>query len=950
MTAYQSVSVLPEEKNEPLHIIFKNLLPSQRITDTSEPILRGMVKVTPIKERFIFTPHEEKEIRDVGYRFGFGGFSEAVYYRTYSQLLPNGQKEKFPDTIIRVVSGVMSIRKNWYITHGIAWDEKRWRDIAIRMGKACMKLQMLPPGRGLWICGTKYMYEKGAASLNNCGFTSTYPDLVRALTWLGDNLMSGCGIGFDNRWEDDGRMHLPGCEHCRFQSKCDEKDRKAGTCTANTSPCECPIITYVVHDSREGWMRSIELLMDSYLSDDTRVVHFDYTDIRGKGVPIKGFGGISSGYIALEKLHNEMRSFIECYFESKTLGIIPATIKMCQRREEQYLISQIQQIAKIHKFLNSSNCSDVPTLNESDIKLIGCNRWKLTPQKQAELFPTFIKTYGISRLVTDLCNAIGVCIISANVRRSAEISLGKPGDVEFLNLKNYKLNPERASIGWMSNNTVMLEKTEDFEYLPQIADRIRDNGEPGILNLINTERYGRIGNYSNIGREQEKDKAIGINPCITGDTMITTNKGLISVIKLKGVQFVAVIEGKEMPSTPLGFWSSGNKDIIRITLENGNSIKATRNHQFLTMVGDKPVWNMVEKMKPGTQIVCDVSVSKIVKLEPAGNDIVYDCSIPGVNAFIANGMYSHNCGEIPLESEEMCCLVDLFSNRCVNYKELTDAAELATIYASTISLYTTHWAGTNAVVGRNHRIGLSFCSIADYHDKHGFTKLTKDLKALYKIVRTTNQKLAIEACVRESIRVTTVKPNGTTVILEGGSSGAHFPCFKYAIRRVRIASDSELVPILHKAGYVSEVDSYSGPQTLVFSFPIDQTSGGTTRAATEVSLREQAMLEMSLCRIWADNSVSQTLYFNPEKESNDVENVLAQTCPMVKSLSMLPHTSAGVYPQSPFEEITEKEYHIMVASVNPVDWTHFTAMPIITRGCDGDSCIVKEFLLSTQKK
>lgn len=844
---------------------------SETITDEIEPMLRGMVKVDPIKERFTLTDLDEKKIRDVGYTFGFGGFSETVYYRTYSQLLPSGEKEKFPDTIVRVVNGIISIRKNWYINHGIEWDEERWSNIAVRMGKNFMLLKCLPSGRGLWICGTKYMYERGAASLNNCGFISTYPSLTNAVVFLSDNLMSGCGLGFDQRFDDEVRLILPGCTECRFQTKCKEKDGKAITSTADTSFCKCPILTYVVHDSREGWGKSLQLLMDSYLPvnpADRRVAHFDYTAIRPKGTPIKGFGGISSGYSALETLHNEIRSFMECYFETKTFGAISATINMCRRRGEQKYEEQIEKIkyiAHINKILENLVLSDeIDTINiskldvdpksialihinskddtdtyhtalpiitfnifiaksqyltDKDIDFIGCDPLLVTPQKRKEILQNFTKTYGKTRLITDICNAVGVCIISANVRRSAEISLGSPGDLEFLNLKNYKLNPERGSIGWMSNNTVILQKKEDFEHLPGIAERIKDNGEPGILNLINTKRYGRVGNYTNIGRENEEDKAIGINPC----------------------------------------------------------------------------------------------------------------------------------GEIPLESGEMCNLADIFSSRCNTYEELAEAAELATIYTSTVSLYPTHWANTNAVVGRNHRVGVSFCSIADYHDKHGFTKLTKDLESLYKVVRKTNQDLALEAGVRESIRVTTIKPNGSTVILSAGSSGAHFPCFKFAIRRVRIATDSELIPILHKAGYKSEIDSYSGPGTLVFSFPIDQTCNGSTRPATDVSLLEQSMLEIALARIWSDNSISQTLYFNAEREGEDVERVLAQTCPMVKSLSMLPHCGKGVYPQSPYEEITEDEYHTMKANVKQIDWRNFTAEPIITRGCDGDACILGEFLLSLEK-
>ena len=99
--------------------------------------------------------------------------------------------------------------------------------------------------------------------------------------------------------------------------------------------------------------------------------------------------------------------------------------------------------------------------------------------------------------------------VYANVRRSAEISLGSISDRDFINLKNYSENPERAEIGWMSNNSVVLKENgdfQDFTHIPEMAQRIRDNGEPGLINLYNIQKYGRFG-------KEMKDEATLVNPC-----------------------------------------------------------------------------------------------------------------------------------------------------------------------------------------------------------------------------------------------------------------------------------------------------------------------------------------------------------------------------------------------------------------------------------------------------
>ncbi len=49
-------------------------------------------------------------------------------------------------------------------------------------------------------------------------------------------------------------------------------------------------------------------------------------------------------------------------------------------------------------------------------------------------------------------------------------------------------------------------------------------------------------------------------------------------------------------------------------------------------------------------------VATVESFEAVGFEDVYDCSIPGINAFDANGFYVHNCGEQPLPPYGACLL------------------------------------------------------------------------------------------------------------------------------------------------------------------------------------------------------------------------------------------------------------------------------------------------------
>ncbi len=45
-------------------------------------------------------------------------------------------------------------------------------------------------------------------------------------------------------------------------------------------------------------------------------------------------------------------------------------------------------------------------------------------------------------------------MVSGNLRRTAEIAFGDPDSDEYIDLKNYTKNPQRAAYGWTSNNSV----------------------------------------------------------------------------------------------------------------------------------------------------------------------------------------------------------------------------------------------------------------------------------------------------------------------------------------------------------------------------------------------------------------------------------------------------------------------------------------------------------------
>lgn len=826
------------------------------------PIVKRTIQ--PVIQRFILNENTKNTLKKLKPEFGFNGLGEVVFRRTYSR-----DNEDWVDVVIRVIEGVMSIRKEHFHRNSLDWIDREWQKFASDMAFSLFKMEWLPPGRGLWMMGTDFTYNRGSIALNNCFHVDTsfwtdkglvkfsdfkngdkvnvlgrnnihYPATVKSfgvqkLVQLAIKLYDNTIISYlttkNHRWilknneikethELEIGDNLQNCKitdefnpvvykvldtkleeevWCVNEPQFQEFTLKDGILTKNCAatdtkedlvhsaewtmdclmngvgvgfstywrgtasmPDKTDSLEYIIDDSREGWVDSLIKLLCSYIDSPkygkNKFPIFNYSQIRLKGLPIKGFGGVSSGPEPLQKLHKRVEEYLDAFCKGKLEG--------------------------------------------------KSKTWKEVDGEWKEVEIEICKKYSHTRLVADIFNAIGACVVAGNVRRSAEISLGDVNDEDFINLKNYDLNPERSEIGWMSNNSISLKPNcdfDDFNFIPDIAKRIRDNGEPGMINLHNIQKFGRYG-------KEMKDEATLTNPC----------------------------------------------------------------------------------------------------------------------------------GEISLCNFELCNLSETFPPRCENVEIFYKALEYATFYSSTVSLLPTHRPETNAVIAKNRRIGVSISGIAQWANGYvpsgwnsmNYTKMTKILRDAYKVVRTKNTELAISAGVPSSVRVTTIKPSGSISLLAGVTPGMHYPVSRFAIRRMRIGLNSPLVPILQEAGIPNEKDTYSD-NTQVFEFTIDH---GEVRPCEKVSPWEQFSLLAMLQRCYSDNSVSCTIYFDKEKDAADIEKLLAMYIPVLKSVSMLPHSGHG-YTQAPYEPIDEETYKKRLSEYTNPDFSKLeNNVPVGSKFCSGDIC------------
>ena len=90
----------------------------------------------------------------------------------------------------------------------------------------------------------------------------------------------------------------------------------------------------------------------------------------------------------------------------------------------------------------------------------------------------------------DIMNIIGAVVVAGNVRRSAQIAIGDPDDVEFLLAKRWDLGniPNWRA---MSNNSVFCDDIKDLHEF--FWDGYEGKGEPyGLINLKLSRKVGRL--------------------------------------------------------------------------------------------------------------------------------------------------------------------------------------------------------------------------------------------------------------------------------------------------------------------------------------------------------------------------------------------------------------------------------------------------------------------------
>lgn len=303
------------------------------------------------------------------------------------------------------------------------------------------------------------------------------------------------------------------------------------------------------------------------------------------------------------------------------------------------------------------------------------------------------------------------------------------------------------------------------------------------------------------------------------------------------------------------------------------------------------------------------------------------------------------CAEISLRPFQFCNLTTIHAGNVESQEDLNDRARAAAFIGTLQASYTNFhylrdvWKRTTE---KEALIGVSMTGIASG------AVLTLDLKVAANIVKEENARVAALIGTNPASRCTTVKPEGTSSLVLGTSSGIHAWHNDHYIRRIRVGKNESIYTYLMLNHPELLEDEFFKPNIqAVIGVPQKAPAGAVTRQESALDLLKR------VSKVWKEwvkpghrkgankNNVSVTVTMKPT-EWEEVGKWMWANRDNFTALSVLPF-SDHTYVQAPFEDITEEQYNQLVKHLHNINLDDVIEVEDLTNlqgeaACAGGAC------------
>lgn len=819
-----------------------------------------------------------------------------TYLRTYARRHDdndaNSTIESWEECITRVV-----LASNSQLNVGFTEDELK------EIFSLMYNLKCSVAGRFLWQLGTKSIDRTGLLSLQNCAYV-TVDEPIKPFTWVMNFLMLGAGCGYRVLPEDVAK--IPPVKYVLITRK------------------ETNDADYIVPDSREGWIKLLGRVLKAHFYSG-KSFNYSCVLLRSKGAPIKGFGGLASGPEVLcdgisgitKILNSRAGQKLRPIDALDIMNIIGQVVVSGNvRRSAQICLGDCKDI----EYLRAKrwDLGNIPNYRCYSNNSVVCNDIKDVLDNE-EFWQGYLgngEPYGLINLkLSRSCGRLGetqypdpdvqgynpcvsgdTWVLTSEGARQVSELVGK-GKVDVMVDGRWYPTTERGFFHTGNKKVYLLKTVEGHEIKATENHQFltKENGWVELKDLVSGQKLV-MNNHSSLMQANTENQDY--------------KNGFVLGASLCGTQVYPSDMERQSISFCKGF-TRGFEKSCRDSYDCSSDKILMSMQRIMARVG---VHSMI---RDGTIFVSKEydSVNIVSTITELGEEDVYDCTVPAVSAFDANGFYVHNCAEQSLNNHESCCLSEIYLPNIKSKEELFKCVTyMYRINKHSLTLPCPDSKETEEVVHRNMRMGIGVT---------GYLQATEEQKSwlspCYEYLREFDKKYSLNHGFPTSIKLCTVKPSGTLSLIGGVTSGVHPGYARYYIRRIRVASESPLIEIAKKHGYhceyVKNFDQTIDPTTMVLSFPYELPEH--TIIADDCTAIQQLEYVKRLQTEWSDNSVSCTVYYRKE-ELPEIKEWLRQNYnDNVKSVSFLLHSEHG-FQQAPLEKISKEEYDEMVRNTRPI--------------------------------
>lgn len=406
-----------------------------------------------------------------------------VFYRTYSRWVPEkGRRETWKEAAARAVQYNMGISVKELKKKKIKPSRKELVKEAETLFDNIFNLKQFLSGRTHWVGGADTgVADKFPLANFNCSFLN-----VNSWEDIGDLfylLLVGTGVGFKATKKMAANLapirNNIEIVHADYEpvTKVERIERTTITDLGNG------YLKMFVGDSKEGWVEALRLYFQIHTLDKYKHVHtlkISYNSVRPNGERLATFGGTASGHEPLKEMFQGIHDVLNGKY------------------------APIEELGNGYIGVRPIHILDIGNLVGNNVVVGGVRRTAEIFLSDPDDWEVILAKYGINGIWDDGKMVDGVWTVTKTAEeKHGEVleALGKVIDVPEW-MTNLEMNNKEARPlhhRRMSNNSVGFEKKPKRNMLNLLFVIMRNEGEPGFVNLqaAGKRRYN----------------AEGLNPC-----------------------------------------------------------------------------------------------------------------------------------------------------------------------------------------------------------------------------------------------------------------------------------------------------------------------------------------------------------------------------------------------------------------------------------------------------